>query len=433
MGEANIEEELWNIFTYYTLHGNPLDPEHIRASQFVKLTRDCQIIGTTLSEAEIPLTEADINVAYTAEVTRADKIAGKGSDRKKMNYNDFLTVLMKLAVRVYPRARTVDDAFQRLLMDNILPLASRRRPDAVDMFIMNDDVNRLFDYYREALEQIFAFYATSDKRTTAAMIAANNASSSRISNSSMLGYSGRSPGRATKAVNSMKGALGYQEFLKFASDFDLSNSVILSTIELGDIYLSSIKAVEPDSTIRKLTFLEFWETLVRCALVAYSKISDTTILDKIRGLFLYMWRSINKSVPRAFTDRRNVSTYAGDLLSGAMLFNKRFTAAWAQDNYRDYLSPDPRVLETGKTVLNRVAKQLQGNSSTNSFYRSSSSISNTLMNDNNNIDNNNDIDNSNNYGYDNNTDNNNNIPTSSTTTNTNNNQNNGVYFGYGGY
>ena len=30
-----------------------------------------------------------------------------------------------------------------------------------------------------------------------------------------------------------------------------------------------------------------------------------------------MWRSINKSVPRAFTERRNVSTYAGDLLSGA--------------------------------------------------------------------------------------------------------------------
>ncbi len=23
-------QELWNIFTYYTLHGNPLDPEHIR-------------------------------------------------------------------------------------------------------------------------------------------------------------------------------------------------------------------------------------------------------------------------------------------------------------------------------------------------------------------------------------------------------------------
>lgn len=32
--------------------------------------------------------------------------------------------------------------------------------------------------------------------------------------------------------------------------------------------------------------------------------------------------------------RRSVSTYAGDLLSGAMLFNKRFTAAWAADGRR---------------------------------------------------------------------------------------------------
>ncbi len=44
-----------------------------------------------MSEAENPLTEADVNVAYTAEVTRADKKAAIGGDRKKMNYNDFLT------------------------------------------------------------------------------------------------------------------------------------------------------------------------------------------------------------------------------------------------------------------------------------------------------------------------------------------------------
>lgn len=31
--------------------------------------------------------------------------------------------------------------------------------------------------------------------------------------------------------------------MKFAADFDLSSSVILSTIELGDIFLSSIKNV----------------------------------------------------------------------------------------------------------------------------------------------------------------------------------------------
>ncbi len=40
------------------------------------------------------------------------------------------------------------------------------------------------------------------------------------------------------------------------------------------------------------------------------------------------------SVPKAFDARRSVSTYLGDLMSGAMLFNKRFTAQWAADGYR---------------------------------------------------------------------------------------------------
>jgi hypothetical protein len=27
---SSVEQELWNIFSYYSLHGDPLDPEHIR-------------------------------------------------------------------------------------------------------------------------------------------------------------------------------------------------------------------------------------------------------------------------------------------------------------------------------------------------------------------------------------------------------------------
>lgn len=220
-----------------------------------------------------------------------------------------------------------------------------------------------------------------------------------------LTVAGRSPGRATRGVNSMKEALGYAEFLKFASDFDLSSSVILSTLEIGDIFLSSIKvsragqgraekglerwrrvlidsvltslarccfsllaSVSPsrrrrwsptrpsassrswssgrvralstpavpvscDSTLivtghtsshsarvapRPLApSTPFSAALVRCSLVAYTKISDASVLDKVRGLFLYMWRAINKSVPRAVAERRSVTTYAGDLISGA--------------------------------------------------------------------------------------------------------------------
>ena len=143
------------------------------------------------------------------------------------------------------------------------------------------------------------------------------------------------------------------DFLRFASSFDLSNTVLLTTFELGDIFLSSLKFIEP--SLRGLSYTEFLQALVRCALVAYSKISESTILDKLRGLFLYMWRSINKNVPKAWGDgRRTGSTYAGDLLAGAATFNRKFIAQWAADGNRDYLSPPPALQETGMTSLGRI-------------------------------------------------------------------------------
>jgi hypothetical protein len=301
----------------------------LQCTQFVKLSRDCQILGSTLSEADPPLTEADVQVSYTVEARRM----GKGGT-KKMNYNDFLTALMKLGVKVYPRSRTTDDAFQRLLMDNILPLASRRCPDNVDMFMENADVCRLYDYYYDALQQIFNFYASHDKTTHRILMqsecgarpvncdvgycvflcAFSNRRSSFLHmhrRSCILLLSlcaANSAGRlepfspasgmrpSTPGINSMKGALGYPEFLKFASDFDLANTVILSTIELGDVYLSSLK-VHPQgsttvggetySTVRKLTYNEFWEALVRCALVAYSKVCNaSSMVQFVVGLWL---------------------------------------------------------------------------------------------------------------------------------------------------
>lgn len=48
------------------------------------------------------------------------------------------------------------------------------------------------------------------------------------------------------------------------------------------------------------------------------QISDATIVDMVRGLFLYMWRAINKGVPRAVASTgRGGTTYLGDLLAGA--------------------------------------------------------------------------------------------------------------------
>lgn len=167
------------------------------------------------------------------------------------------------------------------------------------MILANEDIAKLFAYYQTALEQIFTHYASNDARTSQ-MNASTQAytlhSSSNFDNQSMdfstsgMGraytQSGKATMRATKGVNSMREALSYAGFLRFATDFELANSVILSTIELGDIFLSSLTPSAPDATIRKLSFNEFVEALLRCALVAYSKISEVSIIDKVRRAFI---------------------------------------------------------------------------------------------------------------------------------------------------
>jgi hypothetical protein len=312
----------------------------------------CQIVGSKLSEAHEPLVDADVVVAYTAEVKR--KRVGKTTHAsQKMGFPDFLTSLMKLSVKVYPNnaKRSTDDAFRRLLLSNVLPYAQRRSPAFPDLSEIDasDEMQELHMIFSDALEQIFQFYATGSD--------AAHGTSSRFSTMT-------SPSRSTRgredaphmgtASNSMKNALSYPAFLKFAADFDLSNSVILSTLEIGNVYLSSVRETNPELHVRKLTFDEFWDALIRCSQVAYTKISSSDPAGKLKGLFLYMWRAIKGSVPRAFTQRRATSTYAGDLISGAMLFNKRFAAMWHDDEYRDYLRPLDPPEESGRAVLRRV-------------------------------------------------------------------------------
>lgn len=44
----------------------------------------------------------------------------------------------------------------------------------------------------------------------------------------------------------------------------------------------------------------------------------------------------------------------GDLISGSMQFNVKFTSMWAKDGYRDYLSPEVEAREEARDVLNRL-------------------------------------------------------------------------------
>ena len=112
-----IDTELFNIFTYYSLHGDPLDPEHMRASQLTRLARDCQIVGPGL------LLEADVAVAFQAEVTRTEKVA-PGSQKPH-------SVLKMAPARVVSHTSSDRKKVRRLSVTDVgppPPLPAHRKP-----------------------------------------------------------------------------------------------------------------------------------------------------------------------------------------------------------------------------------------------------------------------------------------------------------------
>ena len=70
------------------------------------------------------------------------------------------------------------------------------------------------------------------------------------------------------------------DFLRLAGALNL-----LTAFELGDIFLSTTASM---GALGALSYAEFLQALVRCALVAYSKTSRSTIAVKLSSLLLRM-------------------------------------------------------------------------------------------------------------------------------------------------
>jgi hypothetical protein len=115
---------------------------------------------------------------------------------------------MKLSVKLFARtSRSRDEAFEELLSNHVLPLASRRCPEDVSAFLHNEAVAKLFDYYGDALRQIFTYYATEDRGTH---VSQAGFGSVHAQGSGMgMSHSGAEPVRATRAINTMKEAMSY--------------------------------------------------------------------------------------------------------------------------------------------------------------------------------------------------------------------------------
>jgi len=334
------------------------------------------------------LSTVQANVTYTSVVKRKNR----KTNVEKMTYNDFLNALMKIAIEMYAsnkNVKSVDDAFQQLLIDNVLhrSLADRREPnmELLQNAMAESTTVEVLKLYKGATRQLFFFYATAQhqrsKRVRAEHQKDKHVGDSNFGCAHSLEKLKTRSARLERhrKLNPNKQAIGYNEFLKFASDFNINSSLLLSTMEVGEIYLSAIHTTKNHGYIRQLTHSDFELALVHLAIKSYEKKMEAfektgaqspeiqaalaayrenrvNTGDKIRALLLHMWRAIHKDVPTIVKSRRGVHTYVGDLRRGSAKFNAVFAQQWHEDEYRDYLTPDSSSVPDARMVLDRLLK-----------------------------------------------------------------------------
>ena len=391
-----IEQELWNIFTYYTLHGNPLAPEYMKNQQFFKFVKDCQMMSAMQGSG---MTAADLSVLLAKEVhirsrpssassSSSSSSPGQSSDRNAlllstakrsnptlMTYGDFLTILTKIAPRMYPQVDT-STVFQKLLLENVLPLAARRCPASVarhlegpypgtasDVAVLLSDVcgdglNGIFNYYSEVGDRRRKKLASAEVRVAKDMTRG-------------MGLVRVTSLAASSALKKDRDKIGYQEFVSFCQDFKLLPLALITTIQAGDLYLSSVEDHRGGDEAPMLAFEEFKSLLLRVAIAGYEEAHPSiSLATKVKGLLLFMWKAVNcgDAATKAVEGRGGVSlcdasksVKSGDLnLFGSSLFKRRFLEMWKRDQFRDYLQNVEDWAEDGETVLKRLLGTKKG-------------------------------------------------------------------------
>jgi hypothetical protein len=218
---SSIEEELWNIFTYYSMHGNPRDPSKMPSMAIVKFCRDIMVSDESM--AEKPIIPADVQLLFASEIKKnqmtVSKLHQEGKD--KLNYEEFLSFLTQLALRVYPSCSTAEEATQQLLMDNILPLALRRQPKNIKAITSAAQMEAVLNFFVDPLKELFQYFASStEKRAKVSNIIKTTSKHTMTfdEHKEDIEYRDREKSKS-KAETASK--MQYSDFVRFAQDFGL--------------------------------------------------------------------------------------------------------------------------------------------------------------------------------------------------------------------
>ncbi len=109
---------------------------------------------------------------------------------------------------------------QQLLMDNVLPLALRRKPISIALLLKQPVIDTLFKYYEDALAELYKFYTTSSDlrqkgkgllKSTTHVVDSFEDEFEINQQAKLKSY------YESSAANKM----GYADFVRFATDFGL--------------------------------------------------------------------------------------------------------------------------------------------------------------------------------------------------------------------
>jgi hypothetical protein len=149
---------------------------------------------------------------------------------------------------------------------------------------------------------------------------------------------------------------------QFTHDFKLKSTALLTAIQVGDIYLTSVPLSNENRDMRVMTFDTFCSSIILMGLVAYRE-SPVPPADKVKAILLFMWRAVNsnETALKAVNDRYGVSSrtvqgHAGSLnIHGSGLFSDLFLLSWQADGFSNYITLENKK-EDPSEVLSKIVQ-----------------------------------------------------------------------------
>eukprot|EP01035_Chromulina_nebulosa_P018106 gene18106-23760_t len=382
----DLIDELWRIYTYYSLHFHPTNLEVWRSTTFIRFARDTQIIASTnshISSIDINSTHSQLSVPVVElEIARLAKNKDRFEIEKDysptsvaIRFDDFLDLINDLSTKLY-KHNTVEAAARRILLENVLLLANRRVPLNRSFDCKQQEAVRVIRQFQRALSHIFRYYLTraESRRNTlvAKQLTLVSSLTSIVTDISPAVYKEEQNKlkQLKRTVKRQKELIGYKEFTQFGQDFAVTSSSLLTSIQFGDIYLQVVPLDERIGCTLGMSFDQFIDALVYCAYVSYhsnSKESQLSISSMMKAFLLYLWKAINNEDRNAQLVKQYIHSSTNDITSsgvhdmfGSGLFSESFLVYWQKDNFHEYSKNDEEVRQiNGAKVLHRITAQSQ--------------------------------------------------------------------------